>query len=351
MELPIGFDNEVGGERMTIGIVGMSFTPERAFLNAVFSYPLPQLGPNIGIGLGARGVCFAPTGLGGDGRRELYLAADIGFRRDSSWGFRFKAPTISGGVTLDSGTYVSWDCNGFQALRLRADVEFPRDWMLPLDGSGNVDADLNKLVTASFATTVRRGSNWMASATITPFAPASMPDLHFTVESVVIDQSDVENDPAMNFPLGYQGVVTSQWRGFYLKTGRVKLPDALKTFNTGQPPAITLSNVLIDRSGLSGKLAVSNLVPYPQGNLAGWAGGLDTVALEIVSNSFREGRFTGRVGLPISDSGIDYRATFAYSRQTRTPSFTLNLQPRDTLSVSMWVARLALNPTATVTIE
>ncbi len=350
MQLPIGFDNDVDGERMTIGIVDMVFKPTGAYLAAVFSYPLPQLGPDVGIGLGARNICFSPTGMGGDSRRELYLAADLEFRQEDSWGFRVKAPTSEGGFVSDSGTYVAWDCNGFQAMRLRADVFFPRTWMLPITPEGEVDPDPAALVTGSFATTVRKGAHWLASATLSPFAPASMPDLHFAVESMVIDQSDLENDPSLVFPPEYKGDMTTAWRGFALKSGSVRLPEALSTFDTGEPPAISVNGMMIDRSGITGTLSVANLIPYPQGNFAGWAGGIDTVSIRFVSNSFAEGSFAGKIGLPITKEGVGYSASFAYSQQTKTPTFTLNLKPQDTLTVPLWVADLKLNSTATITL-
>ena len=350
MMLPIGFDNNVDGEQMTIGIIDMIFKPTGAYLAAVFSYPLPQLGPDVGIGLGARNICFSPTGIGGDGKRELYLAADLEFKQEDSWGFRVKAPTSDGGFVSDSGTYVAWDCNGFQAMRLRADVFFPRKWMVPITPEGEIDDDPTSLVTGSFATTIRKGAHWLATASLSPFAPASMPDLHFAVESMVIDQSDLENDPSLVFPPEYKGDLTTAWRGFALQSGRVRLPEVLRTFDTGEPPAISVKGMMIDKSGITGTLSVANLIPYPQGNFAGWAGGIDTVSIRFVSNSFAEGSFAGKIGLPITREGVGYSASFAYSQQTKTPTFTLNLKPQDTLTVPLWVADLKLNSTATITL-
>ena len=79
--LPVGIDNEIGGERYVIGIIGVVFKPTAAFLNAAMSYPLPDLGPGFGIGLGARDICFSPDGFGGDGNVTLYLASDIGYEQ------------------------------------------------------------------------------------------------------------------------------------------------------------------------------------------------------------------------------------------------------------------------------
>ncbi|HET6512480.1 MAG TPA: hypothetical protein VFH43_09835, partial [Candidatus Kapabacteria bacterium] len=118
VSLPIGFNNLIEGEQFVIGVIGMVFTPTQAKLNAAMSFPMPDLGPDVGLGLGARDVCFHPAGIGGNGEATLYLVSDLGYREPDTWGFVFKAPTSS-----DSGTYVSFDCNGFKELRLSAQCE------------------------------------------------------------------------------------------------------------------------------------------------------------------------------------------------------------------------------------
>lgn len=362
MQMPLGIDNTIeGGERMTIGITAMSFSATGATLTAVFNYPLPMLGPNIGIGLGAKGICFTPDGFGG-GKKQLYLASDLGYKQDSSWGFRFKAP-VSGGASPDIGTFVEFDCNGFSALRVKGQVEFPRAWMVPILPNGRVDSVQKNLVTADFIISVKkdaakktdsltkpkRSTQWLAAASITPFAPAEMPDLQFTVTDMTIDMSDLENPTSMVFPTGYRGELTERWRGFYLKTGSVRLPDALKVSGNDTPPAIALRNVLIDRSGISGMIESVNAIP--DGNFGGWSASLDTIRLAFVNNIPSEFKLAGKIGLPVASVKVNYAGIVSYDKVVKAPKFILTLNTADSITASGWPSKIKLNGTATVTVE
>ncbi|HXF99843.1 MAG TPA: hypothetical protein VNL69_03615, partial [Bacteroidota bacterium] len=153
LTLPIGLDNEIAGQRYVVGIIGMVFKPTAAYMNMAMSYPIPEWGPGIALSLGARNVCFSPTGIGGDGNVQLYLPSDIGYTSGESWGFKFLASTSG-----DSGCYVTLDCRGFKNLRLSALIEFPRAWLRPFPTDDGVSR-----VKAAFTTNIARGGNFMVA--------------------------------------------------------------------------------------------------------------------------------------------------------------------------------------------
>lgn len=340
VELPIGYNNLVEGEQMVIGIMGMVFHPTNAELNAVMSFPLPDLGPGVGLGLGARQICFHPNGIGGDGKATLYLAADLGYRQPDSWGFVFKAPSTS-----DSGTYVSWDCNGFRELRLAAQAEFPRTWFLPSPDDGH------SLVKATFRTTIRRAGDWIAAASMDRCTIAGAGGFGLEVREIAYDHSDVRNPDGIRFPAGFTGETSTRWQGFYINRAAIILPDELHTFDSTRPPTIAVTNLLIGNGGLTCGIRAENIIQYPRGNFGDWGASLDTIAVDIVSSSLRSGSLAGRIKIPVSDSALYYGATISRPTTGTSLQYQFIIQPRDTVNCNVWSAKLSLNPTSRIEIS
>ncbi|HET9136276.1 MAG TPA: hypothetical protein VFO76_06560, partial [Candidatus Kapabacteria bacterium] len=332
--LPIGLDNTVEGEREVIGIIGMVFKPSEARLNAVMSFDIPDMGPGVGLGLGARDICFTPNGFGGDGKVTLYLATDLGYRNPGSWGFVFKAPS-----SLDSGTYLQFDCHGFVELRLAADAEFPRDWLRPDPDDGS------SLVKGHFRCTIRKRGDWIASAGLDKCTITGADGFGLEVQEMTFDHSDVRNPVGIIFPSRYVGVHDNTWQGFYIKRAALRLPDALRTFDSSRPPTLAVTNMLINRDGFTASFRAENIIQYPHGNFGEWGASIDTIFVNVVSSSLDSGGINGRIKIPITDSSLIYTASLS-----RAPSghlaFNFNIHPTDTINAPLWIARLYLEPTS-----
>lgn len=362
--LPIGIDNNIDGAPMTIGVIGMVFEPTSAYLNAVMALDIPSMGPGAGLGFGARNICFSPTGFG-DTKRNLYLARDLPMPLTTdpgSFRFVFKAPTLGGTmsqpVTIDSGSYVSWDCKGFQDARLMFEVEFPRSWMIPVvetaDGKDSLDQDPTSQVKASFYAQFRRNNNFLVSGFIGNFAPTAAPDWHILAQEIVYDESVVDNPFAIIFPEGYTGDISPAWQGFFIQRAQLRFPPELAVAGAAEPPVANISNLLIDRSGLT--LSAKAINAIPQANFgAGWRAMVDTVGLDIASSSLTRGYFTGNLDLPVSDQPIDYHCELsrvkADSGQAASTSLVLELRMRDTLDIDLWKAGLKFQPGARIEIS
>jgi hypothetical protein len=329
--LPIGFDDVVEGSRMTIALIGMTFTPTLGKLNAVMLFPIPDLGPGVGLGLGARDICFSPTGIGGS-QGTLYLAGDLGYNDPGSWSFLFKAPAQS-----DSGTFVSWDCNGFQQLRLEAQVHFPREWLVPSPDNGSDS------VKGTFVANIRTNGNWMASVNLDKCTIAGTDGFGLEVQDMYYDHSDLSNPPGMTFPKAYGGNKGNDWHGFYIKQATVTLPKGLQTFK-GSPPTISAGGIIIDRTGFTGSIAAANIIQYPQGDFGSWGASLDSVGVDFVSSSLQDGKLNGRIQIPISDGPIRYSALISLANsKTR---FLFTIKPDSEITASLWAAKLSLDPTS-----
>jgi hypothetical protein len=341
--LPLGYDNDWDGYKFVVGIVGMRFTPNQGELNVATYIELPSLGPDVGLGLGAKNLCFHNDGFGGTEMAVLYLAHDLGYQSDDSWSFLFKAPTPS-----DSGTYVMWDCQGMSNLTIAAEVEFPRSWMTPINNN-----DPAAQVKASFKTKAKKYGNawqWMAGANLEECNITAADGFKIQVQEMIFDYADSINPAGIIFPTNYTGNKTNQWKGFYIKRATVTLPDNLKTFENHNPN-IVVSNVLIDKSGITGTLAGTNLIQYPKGDFGGWGASIDTLKIAIVSNSFQSGNMNGRLRMSIADSCFLYNGLLAktvISEEKSKLKYQFSIVPKDTVAIDFVKSKINLLPTSTI---
>ena len=270
--LPIGLDNYIDGVNMTVAIMGLNFTPTKATLNAVAQFPMPDLGPGVGIGVGARDICFHPQGLA-VGAGSLFLTQDLGYNRPGSFGFVFRAQTNS-----DSGTYLRWDCRGFQFLHLKADAIFPRDWLTPSPDNGDT-------IKATFVAEIRKSGDWLASASLPACEISGTNGMKLGATTMTYDHSDVKNPTGITFPTGYATTPPGpDWHGFYINSVSITLPSDLKTFDASAP-TITATNLIIDDKGFSGAILGSNTIHYPNGNFGQWGASVDSVGVVFVKSS------------------------------------------------------------------
>ena len=342
--LPVGIDNEIGGERYVIGVIGAVFKPTAAYLNAAMSYPMPDLGPGFGLGLGARDICFSPDGFGGDGNVTLYLASDIGYEYNDTWSFAFLSPKDG-----DKGCAVTFDCKGFKQFEVSAEVQFPRTWLRPFPND-----DGTSRVRASFRTLVGRGGNFLAAASMDRCEIAGAPGFVLEAQNITFDRSSEENPKDIEFPSGYRGDTEKTWTGFYIGRGSISLPPQLRTFDSTAPPQISVNNLIINRSGITGSFRAENVFMYPKGNFGEWGGSLDTLGIEILNSSLQRGWMTGKIKMPISETPLRYMATLARPASgdtLHTLAYQFVLKPDSTLSADIWKARITLSPASSISIS
>ena len=340
-KLPFGIDKDLGGEHFTLGIIGAVFTPTKASINAVAAIDLPFLGAGEKLALGAKDICISPDGLGGDGTAKVYLASDLGFSSGGSFEFHFK-----GGP--DSGTFIRWDCKGFQELNIVAEAVFPRDWLVPIDPIKDEPiGDISKKVTARFVGNFKKAGNWMLTGSMPNFAPAAAPDFVFKVSKLTLDESDIENPVNMHFPDGYGGDKGLTWNGFYMDSAVIRLPKALKTFKDGKPPSISVKSLLIDKMGFSASIRALHILQLGAGDFGSWGASLDTIGLDFVASSMTTAFLSGKILMPITDSGLDYRATLLNVKDTGLQyAFTIN--PHNDINIPLWIATATIEKTSVI---
>ncbi|MCD4834671.1 MAG: hypothetical protein K8R31_12795, partial [Bacteroidales bacterium] len=342
VSLPIGFDHDWDGYKVVVGIIGMKFTPVKGTLNAAMYVELPSLGPEVGLGFGAKNVCFHKDGLDGKGKGILYLAQDFGYDSDESWSFLFKAPTPA-----DSGTYAIWDCKGFNQLVIAADVEFPRSWMKPTP-----DPDPTKMVKAHFKTRADKSGNgwqWMASANLDECELSGAEGYKMQVQEMVFDFSIDRNPEGIIFPKKYTKDKTVKWTGFYIKRATIAFPDKIKTFEDASP-ILSVNHVIIDKTGFTASIWGENVFQYPKGNFGGWGGSIDTIKIDFVSSSLQSGSMKGRIKVSIFDTSLVYTGLIAKAATGSKLHYQFLIVPKDSVSTDIWKSKLQLSSTSRIEI-
>jgi TANFOR domain-containing protein len=359
MGLPIGLDQEVDDNRVTIGIVGLDFGVQTATLNAMVALEFPEL--QGWLSLGAMGVCFHPDGIGGDGKGMLYLPTDHDIPFADSLKLRFNKTAFNESYTAvtDSGTYVSWDCRGFKALNVDGAVIFGRNLLVEdLDNGDPGPAQIK----AEFAARFRRAGQWMARLNFNhPFQVAGAPGWGFDVQEAWLDFSDGQNPDGFSFPRGYAFDTTAftgdialssipdpstYWKGFYLKRQMLRLPPVIESYsNPAGRLTASVNNMLIDRRGLTASFRMENLLRVSDGNLSGWGFSIDTLMINVAMNSFTDGGFVGEIRIPASDSLLVYSSMLRQNPVSKNFSYEFRIHPKDTINADLWAAKLSLAPT------
>ncbi|MBL7812873.1 MAG: hypothetical protein JNL57_11665 [Bacteroidetes bacterium] len=338
--MPLGIDNTIDGQRTIVAILGCKFTSSMATLNAMAGVDIPEMGS--WISLGANDICFHPGGINFN-QGKLYLPRDLNLVYTTDITFSLKAPSLP----RDSGTYVSWDCQGFKELSVSGAALFGRNLLVPDADDGSAGPGQ---VQGRFNFKVQRSGNWLARLDMDRFQVAGLPEWGFEASEAYLDFSDLQNAGSMQYPEGYGGDRTIRWKGFYLKRLAVRLPNEFKTYSApGRRLTGSINNVLIDGTGFSARFAIENLVRVDDGNLDGWAYSLDTVYLSMVSNNFRNAGLNGQIKLPISTTALKYDASLNRSSAGEF-AFEFRIQPADTFVAQIWECQIQLMPSSRISV-
>lgn len=351
MGLPIGIDQVVDGRTVLCGIIGMRFGVTRASLDMAAGIELPEIHTTLAFGVGD--LCFTPNGLGDEGR--AYLPYDVPVTGDLATTFSFQG---GASTSVDSITYVDWDCDGFKCLQVACAVEFDRGTLLPagdhdLAGTEEVEAHFKFQVCRELSGSAEgRTESWnvLAQFTMDPFEVPGAPGWLFTVEEAWLDWSTVSNPTGISFPEDYDNPALNNastantWKGFFIKQLAMTTPEVIGD-GTGEPIGGSVNNFIIDDGGLSFNFALTNLLAINQGQIdSTWAFSVDSVYMDMRENTFQRAGLGGRLGMPINRERdyLGYSAILGYDDATHEFAFTLEVRLEDTLTVPMWIATMEL---------
>jgi hypothetical protein len=170
-------------------------------------------------------------------------------------------------------------------------------------------------------------------------------------DSIYIDLSDTMNPKAITFPANYAGETGVMFHGFYMKTFSVDLPETWKTQSAA--PKITLSNMIIDKMGITMKATATNIIQYPNAAVADMIASVDTVKVELIASSLVEAKIRGRIGLPFTQKSstqnpLVYNALLSLPKKTAKGSFQLTIDPTGPINADLLAGTFTLDKTSTI---
>ncbi len=360
-KLPIGFTKQIGGQKVTIAISSIIFTPKYAELTIFARITVPQSPGKIFFGV--KGLKLSYNG-GIIGDAKLTLLGDLAIPING----RNAALKLKGGFDINTGqgidkTFITIDCNGFKNLRIDADVEFPRSMLLPVNpATGDVIASDTVRVKGSFNTFVSNWNDILASFSLTPFQVKGLKDINFTVTTAAFDFSDFRNSTDIVYPVGYQQKYLNAnnpdlWRGVYVKNLTVALPRGFKDKTTSTRVSFGVNDMIIDNNGFTGIFFADNILPIRKGSAGGWKFSVDSIRIALEANNLMRAGFGGKIGIPIAKDAstsdtlnkkkyLSYGASIAYNGD-----YVLNVATLDSLSFDIFKAKAVILPNSYVQLK
>ncbi|MCB9275461.1 MAG: fibronectin type III domain-containing protein [Lewinellaceae bacterium] len=247
--LPVVVEKELFGRTYKIYLDNITFSPQGATMDAYFILEIPTSGDRLVFR--ALNVPFGPTGASVDTRLEL--GTDVRIRLSNA-----ASLTIKG----SPDTYVAWDCEGFAGMGIDAEIEFCREYVVPLDTSSLEPLPEPERVRAYFTADMPAWGEFIAQLDFDPFAINGLEDIKWEVYNAWLDFSESASPANIAFPINYgspfvnaAGQASPLWKGFYLQELSVTLPDNLTAQTAGQQGGtgasvtISVSDVIIDDRG------------------------------------------------------------------------------------------------------
>ena len=355
MGLPIGIDKEVPGGRFVVGILGVEFTDTIARLNAGMALPIHDIGTTVGLGNMA--IPFHPGGIGDlSEEATLYMLGNIKvpIGEDS---LLFKGARFTGGFTSvqDSGTFVAWDCRGFRAVTIDAEYRFSPEHLK--EDLANGEDGPTKVIGAIRVRTGRGG--FMGRVDFNkPFHLTNARGWGFEVEEAWLDLASFTNPPglteavqqigAANLPLG-ESTQSPSWTGLLMKRTMMRMPSEIERIQGPGRVTAQVDNLIYDfGQGISAQVKLANIIGRDEGMLDGWGFSMDTLQMDIISNSFSQGGFKGLIHVPCTDTLLAYSAMIQHDLNNHDVRIEFLLHPDGTLNIPMIVGTLSLQETSTV---
>ena len=339
--LPIIKSKTVGNKTYKIVITRIVFLPNGARLDAHME--IIDQNTNKKLVFAGENIPFGPTGLEGGESARLYLGTPVQIRLNNVSRLILKQ---------GPGTYVAWDCNGFSGMGIDAEIEFCRNYIIPLDDQLKPKPD-----SVRYRLPIQlEDITWLEfSMTITdapPFAVAGYEDVKWKLTGMVVDFSS-SSTPQFTPMEGYASpfwdgsTMSPAWKGFYMKNLSATLPKSLAGSDSSEELVIQASDILIDSRGFTGMVkAPANILSFEDGNLGGWPFSIDGFSLSILNNHFAGAGFNGEINVPIFKEKLKYEAVMYPESK-----YEFKVTPGGEMTMDMFLAKATLEDNSSISIR
>lgn len=328
-QLPIGIPKNIGNIKYTVGIAKAVLKPAYAELTVFLQIEIPQRGTLI---LGAADIKLSHAG-GIVGDAKLNLISRFTFNINEG-----KAFVSLNGSLEDPGTYALIDCSGFKELGIDADLSFSKGLLHPVDEKGK---EKGGLVSGHFKTVVSDWNDVVINISLPQFGVKGLKGTTFNLNNAVFDFSDLRNDASTPpwYLSKYYGENPLLWRGVYVSSLKVVLPEEFKKKGKSERMSFEAANLIIDGQGITGKFIGENLISIDEGSAAKWKFSLDYFEIDIETNNLKAGAFNGELVLPVSKlDRLEYTAII------QPDEYVLAVSSKNNIEFDVWSAKVVLTP-------
>ncbi|WP_266202843.1 hypothetical protein [Pontibacter kalidii] len=320
LQMPVGIGSNTSDKPLIL-IDELVLYPDRAEFKAYTALQLPGSSQTIYLATPEPVALSYDGGIAGIARMELVNNQKL----------RLPGMGDANLQVQKGNTFLEFDCSGFRRAGLGLEIEMPSKLVKETN-----DERVKGTTTIEFSDL----NNLLASIAIEPFRVKGINGFTFTVSEAVIDLSDHANAAGMVFPPDYEQIYLADaapelWRGVYLRNLSVKLPEELKDRSVNGRKEVAARNLLIDAQGLSGEFIASNVIPFQNGDLGGWAYSIDDLSVGLIASQLKYGSMAGKLNVPISgeEQQLPYTCTFNPGNE-----YIFNVAAADSMEFKLFAA-------------
>nr|WP_315033163.1 hypothetical protein [uncultured Chryseobacterium sp.] len=370
-ELPIGLTENKSNVEYGIVVTKAKFTPEYALITVYARVVTPQQGAEGGkktLFFGAEDVKLS---YGGKiiGEAKLSLLGDINMPfNQNQWMLTLEGGRINklNGGSVNDNTYVIIDCDGIKELSLKGNLQISRNLLVPLDYKGVLlpetgDKGQTNRVRSDFTLKASDWNDILVKVSISPFAITSQVKnqdkgyFSFFVNNAILDLSDVRTDSSVQFPQyysthGYLIGGSESWRGLYVQTLHIGLPQEFKTEDhIDTRVSFEANNLLIDSYGVSGSFAANNIFPIERGitnRENAWRYSLDKIGIDLAASKIVGANLEGKIQLPVqknNDSSSNGIPNYlGYRGAITEEQYLISVSTLNDINFDIWSAKATI---------
>ncbi len=282
LKMPFGLQFPINGNDQKLIITEMVFKPDESKINFLAQSEFAKSGQLYELGFVGKYFKIHPGSIEfSNGRVEL--AEDFTIPSP-------KMDFILKKGTSNAGCYIQWSDNGIDQMGLGMDVSFSRDWLIPIPS--NTPTEKVKATLSGNGTSMQ---DILLSGNLPNCEIVGTNGLKIEASNISLDLSDIRSIPTIIFPANYPGSTDVTWRGFYIKTFGLTMPESWKTGSNTSPPSLAATDLIIDDLGITTKIKAINILDLQFGRVADLSASLDTVEVAILHSSLQSGSVKGKL--------------------------------------------------------
>ncbi len=331
VDLPIGMEQKFDDTDVIIGISSVRVYPSYTALEVFVElnrkdWPTSLIFYAPEIKFSQKGGLKGPSKVGLLGNMVLPVEegkSKLVLRRASY------DPTLK---VFTEGTFLQFDCDGFQSLGIDADLVLSREWVVPYIPSQNV-INPNGRVKGNFTTEITDITDMVFEISLNDFVIPQCDRLGWNIDQAVFDFSETKklfDFPIPNLPYNpiENGFLVDQesWKGIKIDEISCRWLDTIAQNTQTSFPGLSGQSIVIDHNGFSGIVEVTGLLPMDVGKMDGWDFSVDLLGVQILQNQASGFEFQGGIVVPILEkdeesnvdtifSALSYGASFDFTER------------------------------------